>query len=87
MTSRIRSNRIAVKGRRFVNVSVSGAKIKHIRENVMDFYQSHEAANDVEKIILSFGTNDIKYSRRGVQHLKRYINELLSDTKRLFPDA
>ncbi len=66
MTSRIRNNRIAVKGRRFVNISVSGAKIKHIRENVLDFYQNHQAANDVEKIIFSFGTNDIKYSRRGV---------------------
>ena len=51
------------------------------------FYHTHQAAWDVEKLIFSFGTNDVKYSRRGVGHLRRYITEVITDAKNMFPDA
>ena len=74
-------------GRKFVNVSNWGAKICNIRSHLQDFHDTHEAATDVEKIIFSLGTNDIKFARRGVSHLKRHIIELIEKAKFLFPDA
>ncbi len=87
ITKRIRSSQIGQRGRKFVNLSVSGAKIRDIRKSVLNFRDQHASASDVEKIILSFGTNDIKYSRKGVKHLKHFVTDLVSDCKRLFPDA
>lgn len=72
-------------GRKFINISQSGAKIKHVSENLDHFYKTNKASNDVEKIIFSVGTNDVKYSRRGVQHLKRYLVDLINKAKCLFP--
>lgn len=87
ITSRIKSSQIPERGRKFINLSKSGAKIRDIGHNLRAFYELDKAADDVEKIILSFGTNDIKYSRRGVYHLKRYIVRVFDDAKLLFPDA
>ena len=72
-----------------INISQSGAKIKDIAANVREFYENDIAAknNDVEKIIFSLGTNDIKFSRSGVNHLKKYITELINTTKNLFSHA
>jgi alkylated DNA repair dioxygenase AlkB len=74
-------------GRKFLNVSNWGAKIRDIKVHLQDFSDTHEAAGDVEKIIFSLGTNDIKFAKRGVNHLKRYVAELIDLAKHLFPDA
>ena len=74
-------------GRNLVNVSNRGAKIRDILIHVQDFHDTHEAADDIEKIIFSLGTNDIKFSRRGVNHLKHFVIELIDRTKYLFPGA
>ena len=87
VTKWVMGKKLATNGRKFINISQSGAKIKHISENVEDFYRTNKAATDVEKVILSFGTNDIKYSRRGVAHLKRYVIDLVTKTKVMFPGA
>ena len=89
MTKYVRANQLGFRGRKVVNVSQSGAKAKDIKANVREFYESHEASHndDVEKIIFSFGTNDIKHSKFGVQHLKKYIVDLVDMTKSLFPAA
>ena len=47
-------------GREFINVSVNGAHIKDISEMIDNFHATSPAAKDIEKVILSFGTNDIK---------------------------
>jgi alkylated DNA repair dioxygenase AlkB len=74
-------------GRKFVNVSNWGAKICNILSHLQDFHDTHDAATDVEKIIFSLGTNDIKFARRGVSHLKRHVIVLIEKAKFLFPDA
>ena len=89
MTKYVREKQLGFRGRKVINVSHSGAKIKDIYLNVREFYSTHQAAlsDDVEKIIFSFGTNDIKYSKVGVRHLKKLIDELVDMTKCLFPAA
>ena len=89
ITKYVREKNLGFRGRKVVNVSQSGAKIKDISFNVRQFYSTHEAArnDDVEKIIFSFGTNDIKFSKFGVRHLRKLIVDLVDMTKCLFPAA
>ena len=89
ITKYIRSKQLGFRGRKVINMSQSGAKIKDVKENVRIFYETNEAAlsDDIEKVIFSLGTNDIKYSKFGVQHLKKHIDELIYYTKSLFPAA
>ena len=89
ITKYIRSKHIGLRGRKCANVSQSGAKIKDVIENVRDFYENDIAAknDDIEKVIFSLGTNDIKHSRNGVLHLRKYLLELTDLTKALFPHA
>ena len=89
MTKFIRTNKLGFRGRKVLNLSQSGAKIVDIKDNVKNFYSSNEAAksDDVEKIIFSLGTNDVKYCKFGVKHLSRYLADLIDTTKLLFPHA
>ena len=89
ITKYVRANQLGFRGRKVVNMSQSGAKIKDIKENVRTFYEINEAAknDDIEKVIFSFGTNDIKFSKFGVRHLRGYISDLIDSTKSLFPAA
>ena len=43
--------------------------------------------NNIEKIIISIGTNDVKFSQRGVRHLKKYLSDLAHTAKELFTHA
>ena len=87
MTNRLISSKLVSRGRKMINISQSGAKIKDILYNVEHFYYNNPAAADVEKIIFSFGTNDIKYSRHGILHLKQIVINLINKTKYMFPDS
>ena len=89
MTKFIRTNKLGFRGRKVINVSQSGAKIRDITENIQNFHKTHAAAeaDDIEKIILSVGTNDIKHSRYGVRFLRKYLTDLIDTTKQLFPAA
>lgn len=84
-SSRIAGNRLASRGRKVINVSQSGAKIKDMLHNMEYFHAQNPAAPHVDKILFSLGTNDIKYSRHGVLHLKQIIINLISRAKELFP--
>ncbi len=66
ITTRINGDNISSKGHPFINVSRSGATMETINDMVQDFHDTNPASNDVEKVILSFGTNDIARERHGV---------------------
>ena len=89
MTKRVNVRNLGFKGRKVINVSKGGAKIKDVILNVREFHDQDSSAknDDIEKIIFSIGTNDILNSRHGVSHLKRYLHELADSTKFLFPHA
>lgn len=79
--------RLAYGGRKCINKSVSGAKVHDIAEMVKDFYENDEQSDDVNKIILSLGTNDIKFASNGVNKFRRSIIELVRSIKSMFPGA
>ena len=68
------------------NLSKGAAKIMDARETLIKFYETHKEYN-VEKIILSVGTNDFRYCQKGIGHLKYFLNKLIRDTKNMFPKA
>ncbi len=89
ITTRIPNNEVTGRGRKFVNISERGARVQDINRLVENFHACHQQATDVEKVILSFGTNDIKHdsSKSGVNKLRVPIGDLLANIKNLFPGA
>lgn len=77
MTLHLDRNCIAGRGRKFINVSENGARVGDISRLMDTFYQINPSANDVEKIILSFGTNDIKNENHGIQNFRQRPNSQL----------
>ena len=75
-------------GRNVINCSKSGAKIHDIHEMVENFYYNHGKIVDVDKIIFSFGTNDVRFQTKNFYH-KFYdkIDDLIEKTKCFFPKA
>ena len=89
ITKWIRAKNLGLKGRKVINVSNSGAKIRDLTNSLRDFYESNEEAraDNIEKIIISIGTNDVKFGQHGVGHLKKYLLDLAHTAKELFPHA
>ena len=85
ITLNVDGNRLAYGGRKCINISESGAKISDISRMVEHFYFNNPSSNDVDKVIFSFGTNDIKYQKNGVYKFKKLILNLINKTKELFP--
>ena len=88
MTLKVDGNRLGKKGRNVINCSKSGAKIQDIGEMVENFYFNHGDKVDVDKIIFSFGTNDIRFETKNIYNkFYRDIVELIEKTKCLFPKS
>ena len=96
ITKNVEGSRLGLRGRKVINISESGARINKIesRGRVADistmvdkFVRDDPAASDIEKVILSFGTNDIKFSSKGVKHLRSHVYDLLNKVKLYFPGA
>ena len=87
MTLGVDGDRLAYGGRKCINISESGAKIEDISRMLDNFYHTNSNVNDVDKIIYSFGTNDIKFLKFGLHKLKRPIKEIIYKTKEYFPRA
>ncbi len=77
ITTRLNSNSISSKGHPFINVSRSGATMTTISDMVQDFHDTNPASSDVEKVILSFGTNDIARERHGVYNPQGFTKQQL----------
>ena len=54
---------------------------------VDDFARYDPAADDIEKVVLCFGTNDIKSEHKGVAHMKNPVFDLINKVKCYFPGA
>ena len=96
ITRNLGSNFISNDNMQFINVSVSGAKIrKHMRSTssvpdfstiVNDFVTSNsDKLPRVKKVVFSIGTNDIKFlSSKSIGPLHKYICDLVQLSKNLF---
>ena len=92
ITSGIVGDKLSRRNRTVVNISYSGSKIADISEAVNEFYMDNpDAVQRVDKIILSFGTNEMKYFNSFENSVsKRYYNpicNLVTQVKYLFPVA
>ena len=88
ITSRIISSKLTHgTNKKVINISQSGAKIRDIAQNMEKFYEDAKTfPEDIEKIVFSFGTNDIRFSR-GVNQYHQPIIDLIEKTKKFFPRA
>ena len=80
------------KGRTVVNLSTSGAYIEHIKKMAHDFhYENPNSIHKVDKIVVSAGTNEIKWYNchsKNLRHeFKPKLIDLIIDLKQLFPAA
>ena len=78
--------------RTVVNISSSGANIQNIRKMAEDFhFENPKSLHKIDKIIVSVGTNDIKWYnsfKRNMRHdIKPKLVLLIEDLKKLYPSA
>ena len=78
--------------RTVVNVSSSGANINDIREMANDFHHENlKSIHKIDKIVVSVGTNDIKwyncFARNMHRDMKPKLIQLVKELKQLFPSA
>ena len=92
ITTDISAEKLSRKGRTFVNRSHSGAFIGDIMDEMDDFFHEHSThVSNIDKIIFSVGTNEIKYLncyRVDIFH-KFYstLMKLVEHANNLFPRA
>lgn len=97
ITTRINPTKIVGKTpTKFVNCSTSGDYIRNASEKVdklyagtLSDYQDNPVEKDlnIQNVIFSVGTNDIRKKSEGVSGLFYPIRELLLKTRKLFPEA
>ena len=87
ITFGVKGELLGHKGRKCINKSKRGAKVGDISRMLDEFYYTDSAACDIEKVILSFGTNDIKYEREGVGKLYGPIVNVIEKAKAYFPGS
>lgn len=85
ITTKLDEARLAHGRRKCINISNSGDTIHDISKRVDAFFEKHDTTPlEIEKVIFSFGTNDIRF-RKGIHHMKKPILELIAKTKLYFP--
>jgi lysophospholipase L1-like esterase len=92
ITDHVDGSKMSKKNRTVVNVSTSGANIDDIRRMAHDFHAENlRSIHKIDKIVISVGTNDIKWYNCFAQNLKREMKPklvlLVKELKQLFPSA
>ena len=92
ITKDISGEKLSRKGRMFVNRSQSGALIGDIMDELDDFFHEHSKhISNIDKIIFSLGTNEVKYLNcYKVDIFRRFYSplmKLVEHAKNLFPKA
>ena len=77
-------NRLGRKVLDIENIAQGGAKISQVCQQLEGFSSSYKDVS-VEKLIISVGTNDIRFCKEGVNHLKGPFKQLCVKIKELFP--
>ena len=92
ITDRVDGSQLGKKNRTVVNVSTSGANIDDIRLLARDFHEENlRSIHKIDKIVVSVGTNDIKWYNCFVRNMRRDMKpkliSLVKELKQLFPSA
>ena len=80
-------NKLAKRGKVCLNLSKSGNKISDLDSIVDKFYTDDSMNYNIKNVIIAVGINDIKFCRRGINHLMLPITNLANKIKMYFPDA
>ena len=80
-TTKLGKNKINV-----INISKGGQRINETERSISEFYSTN-SSNNIVKVFLSVGTNDIRYCTRGIQHLTKPLKMLSQRIKLCFPKA
>ena len=70
-----------------VNIAKGGSKISHVQKQLEDYISANGDDVIVDKIIISVGTNDIRYCKSGVDHLKGPLKKLTELVQSLYPTS
>ena len=81
----LKAEKLAKRGKTCINLSKGGNKISHINNDIDTFYIERSENYDVTTIILAVGINDIRYCRKGINHLKSPLINLINKLKDYFP--
>jgi lysophospholipase L1-like esterase len=92
ITDHVDGSQLSKKNRTVVNVSTSGANIDDIRLMAKDFHEDNlRSIHKIDKIVVSVGTNDIKwyncFTRNMRRDMKPKLITLVKELKQLFPSA
>ena len=69
------------------NISGSGFKISNLDKELDDFYKNPDFLNcDIKKVIVSVGTNDIRYCKGDINHLKTPMKNLINKLRDYYSD-
>ena len=68
------------------SVAKGGSKINQVEIQLVDFHSQNPGVV-VDKLILSIGTNDIRYCSKGVNHLRGPLKQLCETIRHLFPNT
>ena len=69
-----------------LNVARGGSKIQDVENQLKDFFERNDDVV-VDKLIISIGTNDIRYCSNGVSHLNGPLKKLCSTIENLTPNT
>ena len=68
------------------NIAVGGSKIAAVQKSIED-YVNDNPNHDIKKLFISIGTNDIRYCKNGLKHLKPVVCELMKSVRTLLPST
>ena len=70
-----------------INIAKGGSRIVDVKNQIIDFFDKHGSDIVVKKLIISVGTNDIRYCRTGVGHLKGPLRKLCDTISNISPST
>ncbi len=84
--ARLDAERLGKGKQKVINIAQGGLKIIDVQKKIEKFAENNTQF-DIQKVILSVGTNDIRYCKSGIQHLKNSICDFMKFLKLTFPYA
>ncbi len=68
------------------NIAVGGSKIATVQKSIEEYVKDNPN-QDIKKLFISIGTNDIRYCKNGLKHLKPVVCELMKSVRGLLPST
>lgn len=87
ISKRLDSEKLGKGRMKVLNISEGGNRIRDIQKSIETFVIEYGSMYCIQKILISMGSNDIRYCKNGVGHLQPIIKGLFTYIKLIFPHA